>query len=292
MAEKKSDQAREPAPSAAAPRQPEGKPFMDFLERENLGEKMDQIGRKLLVLSGKGGVGKSTVAANLAISLALADQEVGLLDADIHGPSIPTLLHLEGQPLRVKGEIIYPVEFMPNLKAMSIGFFLRDTDKAVIWRGPLKMGLLKQFLKDVAWGTLDYLVVDSPPGTGDEPLTLIQLLGKAQAAVIVTTPQEMALIDVKKCVTFCRKLNLPIIGIIENLSGFVCPHCGKTTDIFKSGGGERLARDLKLPFLGKIPIDPDLVLAGDLGEPYPKKYMGTETANIFAGIVRRILDQK
>jgi len=292
MAKKKSDKAQEPAAGAAAPRQPEGKPFIDFLEREALGEKMDQIGRKLLVLSGKGGVGKSTVAANLAISLALADQEVGLLDADIHGPSIPKLLHLEGQPLRVKGETIYPVEFMPNLKAMSIGFLLREADDAVIWRGPLKMGLLKQFLKDVAWGTLDYLVVDSPPGTGDEPLTVIQLLGKAQAAVIVTTPQEMALIDVRKCITFCRKLNLPVLGIIENMSGFVCPHCGKTTDIFKSGGGERLAQDMKLPFLGKIPIDPDLVLAGDLGEPYPQKYMGTETAQIFSGIVRRILDQK
>jgi len=292
MAKKKSDQGDQATADTSEPRQPEGKPFIDFLEREVLGEKMDQIKHKLIVLSGKGGVGKSTVAANLAISLALADQEVGILDADIHGPSIPKLLHLEGQPLRVRGETIYPVEFMPNLKAMSIGFFLREADEAVIWRGPLKMGLLKQFLKDVAWGTLDYLVVDSPPGTGDEPLTVIQLLGKAQAAVIVTTPQEMALIDVKKCVNFCRKLNLPVLGIIENMSGFVCPHCGKTTDIFKSGGGERLARDLNLPFLGKIPIDPDLVLAGDLGEPYPQKYMGTETAQIFSGIVRRILDQK
>jgi Mrp family chromosome partitioning ATPase len=292
MAKKKSDKAQEPSAGAAEPRQPEGKPFIDFLERETLGEKMDQIGRKLLVLSGKGGVGKSTVAVNLAISLMLADQAVGLLDVDIHGPSIPKLLRLEGQPLRVKGETIFPVEFAPQLKAMSVGFLLREAGDAVIWRGPLKMGLIKQFLKDVAWGTLDYLVVDSPPGTGDEPLTVIQLLGQNQAAVIVTTPQEMALIDVKKCVNFCRKLNLPVLGLIENMSGFVCPHCGKNTAIFKSGGGERLAREMNVPFLGKIPIDPDLVLAGDLGEPFPQKYMGTETANIFAGIVRRILDQK
>jgi len=289
MAKKKSDKTPEPAAPAAEPRQPEGKPFMDFLEREDLGVKMDQIQHKLLVLSGKGGVGKSTVAVNLALSLALADQQVGLLDADVHGPSVPKLLHLEGQLLRVRGETIYPVEFSNKLKAMSIGFFLREVDDAVIWRGPLKMGLLKQFLKDVAWGSLDYLVVDSPPGTGDEPLTLIQMLGKAQGAVIVTTPQEMALIDVRKCISFCRKLNLPVLGLIENMSGFVCPHCGKTTDIFKSGGGERLAKDLALPFLGKIPIDPDLVLAGDAGEPYPQKYMGTETANIFAGIVRKLM---
>jgi len=289
---KKSKEQNHPksAAPAEAPAQP--KMSMDFLEREDLGEKMAQIRKKLLVLSGKGGVGKSTVAVNLAISLALAGKEVGLLDADIHGPSIPRLLHLEGRSLQAKGELILPLEFMPNLKVMSIGFFLREGDEAVIWRGPLKMGVIKQFLKDVPWSTLDYLVVDSPPGTGDEPLTLSQLLGPGQTAVIVTTPQEIALIDVRKCINFCRKLKLKVLGVIENMSGFVCPHCGKTTDIFKSGGGERLAEEMRVPFLGRIPLEPDLVLAGDAGEPYPQKYAGTETAWAFERVVQQILDQE
>ena len=292
MAKKKSGQGGGAEAESPKPQKPEAKPFIDFLEREELGEKMAQIRRKLVVLSGKGGVGKSTVAVNLAISLALAGKEVGLLDADIHGPSIPRLLKLEGQRLMTKGELILPIEYMKNLKTMSIGFFLRQGDEAVIWRGPLKMGVIKQFLKDVHWSTLDYLVVDSPPGTGDEPLTVSQLLGPGQAAVIVTTPQEIALLDVRRCISFCRKLKLPVLGIIENMSGFVCPHCGKTTDIFKSGGGEKLAQEMGLAFLGRIPIDPDLVLAGDAGEPFPQKYAGTETAWAFERVVQQILDQE
>jgi len=290
--EKKKSKEQKNQSSAPADEPAQPKMFLDFLDREELGEKMAQIRRKLVVLSGKGGVGKSTVAANLAISLALAGKEVGLLDADIHGPSIPRLLHLEGRPLQIKGELILPIEFMPNLKVMSIGFFLRQGDEAVIWRGPLKMGVIKQFLKDVHWSTLDYLVVDSPPGTGDEPLTVSQLLGPGQAAVIVTTPQEIALLDVRKCINFCRKLKLPVAGIIENMSGFVCPHCGKTTDIFKSGGGEKLAQEMGVAFLGRIPIEPDLVLAGDAGEPFPQKYAGTETAWAFESVVQQIVDQE
>lgn len=268
------------------------KMFLDFSEREDLAQKMAQVRCKLLVLSGKGGVGKSTIAANLAISLARAGKEVGLLDADIHGPSLPRLLNLEGRRLITKGEMILPLEVMKHLKVMSIGFFLHEGDEAVIWRGPLKMSVIKQFLKDVHWSTLDYLVVDSPPGTGDEPLTISQLLGPGQAAVIVTTPQDIALIDVRKCISFCRKLKLPILGVIENMSGFVCPHCGKTTDIFKSGGGEKLAQEMGVAFLGRIPIDPGVVLASDAGESYLQEYAGTPTAWAFEQVVQQILDQE
>ncbi len=250
-------------------------------EQEQIRKRLKQIKHQILVLSGKGGVGKSTVAVNLAVSLALAGKKVGLLDIDIHGPSIPKILNLEGRSLQAAGETILPVEMVENLKVMSIGFLLRGSDDAVIWRGPMKYQMIKQFLKDVQWGNLDFLIVDSPPGTGDEPLSVVQLLEKADGAIIVTTPQEVALSDVRRCITFCRNLNLPVIGVLENMSGFVCPNCGEKTDVFKSGGGEIMANEMHVPFLGRIPIDPQIVQACDSGQPYVQHYSSSQAAQAF-----------
>jgi len=251
------------------------------IEQEQIRDRVKQIEHQILVLSGKGGVGKSTVAVNLATSLALSGKSIGLLDIDIHGPSIPKILNLEGKAIQAAGDTILPVEVTENLKVMSIGFLLRGKDDAVIWRGPLKYRMIKQFLKDVEWGSLDFLIVDSPPGTGDEPLSVVQLLENADGAVIVTTPQEVALSDVRKCITFCRNLKLPVLGVLENMSGFVCPKCGERTDIFKSGGGEKMAGETKVPFLGRIPIDPQIADACDSGQPYVQHYNQSQTAKAF-----------
>ena len=227
---------------------------------------MENIGRKLLVLSGKGGVGKSTVAVNLAVALSIAGKRVGLLDVDIHGPSIPKMLQLGKCKIQTRNDAMVPVE-IGLLKVMSIGFLLAQADQAVIWRGPVKMGVIKQFLKDVAWNELDYLVIDCPPGTGDEPLSVAQLIRNVDGAIIVTTPQEVALEDVRKSVNFCRRLDLPVLGVIENMSGFICPRCGERVDIFKNGGGEKMAADMGVPFLGRIPLDPAVTESGDAGRP-------------------------
>jgi Mrp family chromosome partitioning ATPase len=234
-----------------------------------LKDNMNRIKHKIVVLSGKGGVGKSTVAVNLAVSLAAKGLKVGLLDVDIHGPSVPKLLGLDGTMAMGGGEkIIYPVKYSDNLIVMSVGFLMADADEAVVWRGPLKYGIIKQFLSDVVWGDLDYLIVDSPPGTGDEPLSVCQLIPDPDGAVIVTTPQDVALADVRKSVTFCRQLKMNVIGVIENMSTFVCPHCGETTDIFKTGGGESMADNMGVNFLGKIPLEPHIVHSGDSGNPF------------------------
>jgi Mrp family chromosome partitioning ATPase/predicted Fe-Mo cluster-binding NifX family protein len=259
-------------------------------EQNQVRHRMGQIAHKILVLSGKGGVGKSTVAANLAVSLSLAGKHVGLLDIDIHGPSIPRIMNLEGKKLMALGDAIMPVPVSENLAVMSIGFMLADKDDPVIWRGPMKYHMIKQFLKDVEWGQLDYLIIDSPPGTGDEPLSIIQLLENPDGAVIVTTPQLVALSDVRKGVSFCRNLNLPVLGVIENMSGFVCPHCGKITDIFKSGGGENMALEMNIPFLGRIPIDPQIVNACDSGEPYIQQYSQSQAAQSFNEAIKPILE--
>jgi len=261
-------------------------------EQKQITENLRKVRHKIIVLSGKGGVGKTTIAANLAVSLSIAGKSTGLLDIDIHGPSIPKVLNLEGTALQTDGEALLPVEVSENLKVMSIGFLLRGSNDAVIWRGPMKHHMIKQFLKDVQWGNLDFLIVDSPPGTGDEPLSVVQLLEKADGAVIVTTPQEMALSDVRKCITFCRNLNLPIIGVLENMSGFVCPECGHRTDIFKSGGGEKMAKEMAVPFLGRIPIDPRIVEACDSGKPYIQKYKDSQTAHTFNQSILPFMDLK
>jgi len=254
-------------------------------------ERMTKIKRKILVLSGKGGVGKSTVAVNLAVALASKGNKVGLLDVDIHGPSVPKLMGVEGVPLRGTEHFIEPLGVHENLKLMSIGFLLRGGDDAVIWRGPMKFNVIKQFLSDVNWGELDYLVVDSPPGTGDEPLAVAQLIGNSDGAVIVTTPQGVAITDVRKCITFCRQLELPVIGVVENMSGFVCPHCKEKTEIFKAGGGEEMAGDMGVPFLGRVPIDPGIVSSSDEGKPFMGSGESTATVEAFTRISEALAER-
>ncbi len=262
--------------------------FDEWMEQQQLQDRLDKIRHKVLVMSGKGGVGKSTVAANMAISLSLAGKRVGLLDVDIHGPSIPKMLHLDAAEIQIKNGSIIPVEHA-GIKVMSVGFLLKDRDDAVIWRGPMKASVIKQFLKDVEWGELDYLIIDSPPGTGDEPLSVVQLATPVDGAVVVTTPQAVATVDVRKSIKFCKQMDLPVLGVVENMSGFACPKCGEVTDIFTSGGGERMAVEMGVPFLGRIPIDPRVGLACDAGTPFVYHYSKTETAKAFERIIAPIL---
>ena len=228
-------------------------------------EKLSRIKRKILVLSGKGGVGKSTVAAYLALLLSRRGSRVGLLDVDLHGPSIPHLLNIRGG-LRIREkEMIRPFAFSKNLEVLSIEMVLGDRDTAVIWRGPLKISAIKQFISDIEWGEKDYLIIDAPPGTGDEPLTVAQTIPDAEA-LVVTTPQEISLADVRKSINFCRQVNMKIIGVVENMSGFACPHCDARITIFGSGGGARMAKQMDVPLLAEIPIDPEMVEMGDRGD--------------------------
>ncbi len=222
----------------------------------------------ILVLSGKGGVGKSTVSVNLAFSLASHGYKTGLMDLDIHGPNVPKMLGIEGHRLTTLGNMIEPVRVTGNLAVVSMGFLLPDISTPVIWRGPMKMSAISQFLSEVDWGPLDFLVVDLPPGTGDEALSIIQLAPNVRGAVIVTTPQDVATMDALKAAKFVEKLEIPVIGIVENMSGLVCPHCHEEIDLFGSGGGKKIAEQLGVPFLGSIPLDPDMRKAGDEGRPF------------------------
>jgi len=265
----------------------------EALDRQALASRMRHIQHKIVVLSGKGGVGKSTVAVNLATGLALAGKRVGLLDVDIHGPSVPKLLHVEaGRISAGDSGAMLPVRVDCGgaaLSVMSIGFLLRGRDDAVIWRGPMKFGVIKQFLKDVEWGELDYLVVDAPPGTGDEPLTVAQLVPDADGAVVVTTPQAVAVQDVRRCIVFCRKVQLPVLGVVENMSGFTCPRCGEVVSIFGADGGRAMADDMGVPYLGAIPIEPDVVVSGDAGTPIVLAKPDSATARAFGTIIRTLL---
>ncbi len=252
--------------SCAAKKERAGEKPEQVEMRRQILRRMCRIKRKILVLSGKGGVGKSTVAVNLASALAKNGDRVGLLDVDIHGPSVPRMLGVEFAPAHATEEAILPVR-AGRLRVMSVAFFLKQFGDAVVWRGPMKMGIIQQFLKDVEWGDLDWLVIDSPPGTGDEPLSVCQLIEKIDGAVIVTTPQRVAVDDVRRTIDFCRLLDVPVLGVVENMSGFACPHCGATTEIFKRGGGWELAEESGVPCLGNVPIDPAVVAAGDLGSP-------------------------
>jgi Mrp family chromosome partitioning ATPase len=224
----------------------------------------------------------------LGASLSADKLKVGILDADIHGPSIAKMLNFEGKRPVMTPDGMAPVAVTPTLSAFSMASLLSGVDMPVIWRGPLKMGALKQFIGEVAWGDLDYLIVDAPPGTGDEPLSICQLIPDMSGAIIVTTPQDVALSDSRKCVQFLRQLKTPILGIVENMSGFTCPHCGKNVDIFKTGGGEKAAGELGIPFLGRIPIDPNIVEASDSGIPFVEKFNDSIAAKEFAKIVDKI----
>jgi len=262
-------------------KQMKDKQAMMKVQDQEIKEKLKEFKNKILVMSGKGGVGKSTVAAYLAVGLARKGFQVGLMDVDLHGPSIPRLLGLKGEIVSSPGlKKGIPLSYLPNMQVMSIEALLGDKDTATIWRGPLKIGVIKQFINDIAWSNSDYLIIDCPPGTGDEPLTIAQTIPDTKA-LIVTTPQEISLSDVRKSINFCHQVNMNIIGLIENMSGLTCPYCGKTIDLFKTDGGIITAKKAGLTLLGSLPLEPEIVIEGDIGSvawmdkedmPYTKSF--------------------
>jgi len=259
------------------------KPDPDMLTRQSL----KKIKNKFVVMSGKGGVGKTSVSVNLSIALANKGFKVGLMDVDIHGPDVPRMLGLEGILDINENQKLKPKRYSENLVAVSIESLMPNKDDAVIWRGPIKHSAIQQFIGDVEWGDLDYLIIDSPPGTGDEPLTVAQLIEDAQA-IIVTTPQEVALADIRKSISFCRTVKMEIFGLIENMSGFECPHCGEMVDLFGMGGGEKTANTAGIPFLGRIPFDPNVVVCGDSGTSYQDKYKDTSVTTSFSKVAEKM----
>ena len=258
-------------------------------EDTRLNESLGKIKHVIIVLSGKGGVGKSTVSSNLASALSYKGYVTGLMDIDITGPSIPKMFGIEDEKLDVQDKKLIPIMVPPSLKVMSMAFLLPTKDTPVLWRGPVKMTAVRQFIEDVEWGDLDYLVIDMPPGTGDEALSIIQLIPKPDGAVIVTTPQDVSLIDSRKSITFVNEVGVPVIGIVENMSGFVCPHCKEVTDIFKSGGGEEVAKEFDIPFLGKVPIEPAVVVSSDKGLPIVLDDPDSLSAKAFMSIIDKVV---
>ena len=300
MAKKKNEKAA-PSSCGTQDKAPDADAQYEAFKRKNEEAKALQrifgrIKHTIVVMSGKGGVGKSTVATNLAAAYAAHGKKVGILDADITGPDIPKMLGLEGQKAKVsetaepKGEVLAPLVGPSGIKVMSSSFLLQSSDQAVVWRGPMKMGLIKEFFMHVDWGELDYLIIDLPPGTSDEPLTIAQFVKDPTGVVIVTTPQEVSLLDISKAVTFARMLKMPILGLIENMSGFTCPHCGKTADIFKKGSAEGAAKKMGLNYLGSIPIDPQITEKGDAGSPFVSDKKGKDSPSVkaFKAIVEKI----
>jgi ATP-binding protein involved in chromosome partitioning len=255
-------------------------------ERMKMAQRMSRIKHKIVVMSGKGGVGKTSVAANLACLLA-EEGTVGLVDADVTGPDIPKLMGVEDAQVKATATGLTPTIGPAGVRVISMAQMI-DRDTAVVWRGPLKIKALKQMLSDVEWGDLDYLVIDLPPGTSDEPLSIAQEIPDADGAVVVTTPQEVSLLDVRKSIAFAKAVKMDILGVIENMSGFVCPHCGKETDIFKVGGGEAAAKELGLPFLGRIPLDPRIVIGGDAGRPFVLELPDSDATKAFREIVKNL----
>jgi len=248
---------------------------------------LKKIKKKFVVLSGKGGVGKTSISVNLAIALAKNGFNVGIMDVDLHGPDVPRMLGLKGMLGLSKSNKLDPMSYLDNLKVVSIESLIASKDDAVIWRGPLKYSAIRQFIGEVEWGDLDFLIIDSPPGTGDEPLTVAQTISDARA-IIVTTPQEVALADVRKSINFCKTVKMEIFGLIENMSGFTCPHCNKMVELFGTGGGERTARDTGIQFLGRIPFDPNFVSCGDNGISFQEKYKDSQITKVFAEIAEKI----
>lgn len=261
-----------------------------FEQEQKLKAKMSKINHKIAVISGKGGVGKSTVTVNLASAFVMHGHanRVGILDADIHGPTVPKILGLTGKRLQVGPPGVFPALGSLGIKVVSIDFLLPNENAPVIWRGPLKMTAIRQFLSDIVWGELDILLIDLPPGTGDEPLSVAQLLPEMDGVVIVTIPSEVSQIVVKKAVTFARKLGMPIIGIVENMSGFICPKCGTRIDIFNSGGGRKIAEELDVPFLGSIPIDQKICEDSDKGTPFIIEHPDSPASKAFMEIVKKV----
>lgn len=257
-------------------------------QEKRLKEKMAQVKHTFIVMSGKGGVGKSTVAVNLAYALSMTGKKVGILDIDLHGPNIAKMLGIEGKMIFTHEGGIEPVEVSENLVAVSIALLGHDPDQPIIWRGPAKAGVIRQFLSDVNWGELDYLIIDSPPGTGDEPLSACQFIPDASGIIIVTTPQDVAVLDARKSVLFAHEIQIPVAGIIENMSGFICPHCHVETDIFKKGGGEKAAKELNVPFLGRVPFEPGFVEFGDKGTPFVSFHQKSKSSEAFMSIVNKI----
>ena len=254
---------------------------------EEVRASLQRIKHKLVVMSGKGGVGKTSTSVNLAIALARRGHKVGLMDVDLHGPDVPRVLGLSAMLGLSSNHKLDPLRYNDHLKVVSIESLMASKDDAVIWRGPMKYSAIRQFISDVDWGDLDFLLIDSPPGTGDEPLTVAQTIADAKA-VIVTTPQEVSLADVRKSISFCHTLKMDIFGLIENMSGYVCPHCSETVDIFGAGGGEKTARDARIDFLGRIPLDPRVVRCGDAGQSFQETYPGSPVTQAYEAIVGKI----
>lgn len=257
-------------------------------QEKNLKETLSRIRYKFLVMSGKGGVGKTSVSVNLGIALGKRGFKVGIMDVDLHGPDVPRMLGLKGMVTpNERQDKLAPMPYSENISAISIECLMPNKDDPVIWRGPLKHSAINQFITDVDWGDLDFLIIDSPPGTGDEPLSVAQTIVDAKP-IIVTTPQEVALSDVRKSINFCKKINRPLFGLIENMSGYICPHCNKAVDLFGQGGGEKTAKEFGINFLGRIPFDPNLVKAGDAGDSYQEKYADTPAAQAFSAIADKL----
>jgi ATP-binding protein involved in chromosome partitioning len=250
-------------------------------------ESLKKIKNKYIVLSGKGGVGKTSTSVNLSMALANKGFNVGIMDVDLHGPDVPRMLGLKGMLDLTKNHKLNPIRYSENLKVVSIESMIASKDDAIIWRGPLKYSAIRQFIGEVEWGELDFLIIDSPPGTGDEPLTVAQTIRDAKA-IIVTTPQEVSLADVRKSISFCRTVKMDILGLIENMSGFTCPHCNKLVDLFGSGGGEKTADTAGIPFLGRIPFDPNVVSCGDNGISFQEKYADAQVTKAFDELADKI----
>lgn len=249
-----------------------------------IAQRMKDIQYKIVVMSNKGGVGKSTVTTNLGISFAKRGYRVGIADADIHGPNIPMMLGVEGKRLKGSEEGILPLEVLPNLKVASLSFLIEDPSMPVIWRDSAKWDFLCELMGSICWGNLNYLLVDLPPGTGNEAISIIELIGKVDGSVIVTTPQEVVLLDVKKSVLFSRDSNVPVIGVVENMSVLKCPHCCERIEVFKTGGGEKICRELGIEFLGKIPLDPIITEKCDRGEPIAARDDDSDVVKAFDAI--------
>ncbi len=253
----------------------------------SLKKALGKIKQKFLIMSGKGGVGKTSVTVNIAFALANLGYKVGIMDVDIHGPDIPRMLGLDGMLGLNNDKQLVPIKYSENITAVSIESLSQKKDDAIIWRGPIKHSVIRQFIGDVMWGDLDYLLIDAPPGTGDEPLSVAQTITEAKA-VIVTTPQEVSLADVRKSINFCKVVKMDIFGLVENMSGYKCSHCGEVMDLFGTGGGEKTAKDAEIPFLGKIPFDPDMVSCGDEGVSYQEKNADSEVTKAFITIAEKM----